>query len=118
MNDQQPPLDPAEVSAHLKVHRITQIELSSVLGVSQSQISRVLSGHTSGRSKLLHKICVYAEYQPELPSPSRITTNESLISAIADVWDGTPEHADAIAVVIRSLKALSPSVLMRPRRKN
>lgn len=38
-----------------------------------------------------------------------VRSNEDLLDALADVWDGTPAHARSLATVIRSLALLSPS---------
>lgn len=98
---------PELVAQHLRRTGITQMRLSVALGVSQSQISRVLSGKSSKRSKLLHRICRYALESAETVTPEAVRRNDELIESLAQIWDGTQEHAHALASVIRSLGALS-----------
>lgn len=104
------------VSQRLRRSGITQITLAEELGVSQSQVSRVLSGKSSKRSKLLARICNYAFKPPPPAAAEAVKQNEELIKALAETWDGTQEHAQALATVIRSLGALSgPAQRRRPR---
>jgi len=105
----QPP-DLSEVNAltqRLRRIGITQQELSNELCVSQSQISRVLGGKSGGRSKLLQQICSYASKAETAVTADQVRTNDELIGALTDIWDGSPEHAHALATVIRALGVLS-----------
>jgi transcriptional regulator with XRE-family HTH domain len=85
---------------------LTQTDISRALSASQSQVSRVLSGRSARRSKLLDRVCnyVFSITSSIQPDPQ---TNEELMSAVAAVWDGSSEHAQALALVIRSLGSLS-----------
>ena len=85
---------------------LTQFEIALALAASQSQVSRVLSGKSRRRSKLLDKVCkyVFLVKPTEHPEPQ---TNADLMAALSAVWDGTIEHAEALALVIRSLSSLS-----------
>lgn len=78
-----------------------------MLEASQSQISRVLSGRTSIRSKLAKDICNYVSSQAKSMERERVVANDELMDALAEIWDGTPNHARALAAVIRSLTLLS-----------
>lgn len=89
---------------------LSQQDIASALGTSQSQVSRILSGKSTRRSRLFDDVCIYA-YDAEKqiqhrmkPSASSCTT---LLDAIDAVWDGTERHAKALAVVIRSLGSLN-----------
>lgn len=86
---------------------ITQQAIASALGASQSQISRVLAGHSARRSKLLDKICIYVSSKTHGVSIESVRENNELMAALASVWDGTPDHAQALSAVIRSLAQLS-----------
>lgn len=87
---------------------LTQAEIANAIGASQSQVSRVLSGHIKRRTKLLEKLCIYAKKQmPHTDGPD-VRTNSELMSALTEVWDGTEDHAQALAQVIRSLAQLHP----------
>lgn len=86
---------------------LTQAQIASALSASQSQVSRVLSGNSRRHSKLLDGVCkyVFSVSRGEAQEPRR---NADLMAALSAVWDGTDEHARALALVIRSLGALHP----------
>ncbi|QCB48731.1 hypothetical protein E5678_13515 [Hydrogenophaga sp. PAMC20947] len=83
---------------------LTQWEIASALDASQSQVSRVLTGQSKRRSRLFDEVCKYVF------SVGILTSNDAppaeLTEALHSVWDGTPEHAKALALVIRSLGVL------------
>ena len=83
---------------------LTQAVIAKAIGASQSQVSRVLSGAGVRRSLLFDAVCRYV-FSVDAERPS-IAESKELTRALADVWDGTPEHATALALVIRSLGAL------------
>lgn len=85
---------------------ITQADLAMATGASQPQISRILRGQLSRRSRLFEEISVYVRSASPGVSPSAVRRNEELINALAVTWDGTSQHAMALAAVIRSLGAL------------
>lgn len=86
---------------------LTQFDIASALSASQSQVSRVLSGKSRRRSKLLDGVCkyVFSVSPGEIQEPRN---NADLMAALTAVWDGTDEHALALALVIRSLGSLHP----------
>jgi transcriptional regulator with XRE-family HTH domain len=108
-NDPFQALQSADVARRLDVAGFTQQDLAKVLGVSQSQVSRILSGQFKRRSKLFDDLCKIA-YQStgavEGARPGASAQQADLTSALDAVWDGTDSHAKALAVVIRSLSAL------------
>jgi len=83
---------------------LTQAEIADALGASQSQVSRVLAGNAKRRSRLFDEVCRYVFSVRERASPS--TPPAELTEALDAIWDGTPEHAKALTLVIRSLGAL------------
>ncbi len=87
----------------------TQDKLANLAGVHQSTISRALSAKGRKRlSKSLGMLCNYANIKTEIGiSVTDPRENQDLIASLAEVWNGTPEHAKALAKVIRSLKNLS-----------
>lgn len=89
-----------------------QEDLARKAGVHQSTVSRIKGGETRVRlSKGLRKLCKYAKIkiETEIPaSPQDPTGNTDLMSALAEVWDGTAAHAKALARLIRDTKHLSP----------
>lgn len=88
---------------------LTQTIIAAKLNASQSQVSRILSGTSKRRSKLFVAICNLVSSVAQHPSHQAIAESKELNDALAAVWDGTPEHAQALALVIRSLGALHPT---------
>ena len=85
---------------------LTQSIISIATGVHQSQISRILSGHAKTTSKNFIKLCKYSDNLHNNNLNNRII--DPLIGkAIAQVWDGSTEHAEAIAKVIFSLNGMT-----------
>ena len=83
---------------------LTQAAIAAAVGASQSQVSRVLSGVGTRRSRLFDEVCKYVF----LAGRARPAVSESaeLTAALEAVWDGSDSHAKALALVIRSLGAL------------
>ena len=83
--------------------RIGQAELAKRAGVSQSTVSRVLTGKVQrggrGRSKLL----AYAKISVSITSP-----RDEVIAAFDSFWDGSESQAAAVASIMRSLAELTP----------
>lgn len=100
--------DVALAKSKMEVLGISQQWLSKKLKTSQSQVSRVLSGRTSASSKLARDLCFYVNQSVHFLDKSSIAANDDLMNALAETWDGTPAHARALAVVIRSLGMLHP----------
>lgn len=94
----------AEMRTTLAASRLTQPEIAKAAGVSQPAVSRLLSSFPIRRGGAFKKLCIYADRQREsaqstLPLP---VENVALASAIREVWNGTPEHAQALAAMIRA----------------
>lgn len=85
---------------------LTQCDIAKALNASQSQVSRIFSGKTSATSKLATDICNYVYQSAALGSRERVALNDDLMEALASIWDGTPGHGKALAVIIRSLGLL------------
>lgn len=115
MQMQPSPAEIALARSKLKSLGLSQSRLASLLKVSQSQISRILSGQTSPASKLAKDICIYVSSSAASIDRTSIATNNELMDALSAVWDGTPAHARALAVVIRSLEVLRPETARRGR---
>jgi transcriptional regulator with XRE-family HTH domain len=89
-------------------HGVTQDEIAEVVGASQPQVSRVLKGDGLRTTKLLEEICLYAERFEGGVTSDAVQSNKDLVEALRMTWDGSAEHARALAVVIRSLAVLRP----------
>lgn len=84
---------------------LTQQHIARAVGASQSQVSRVLSGRSRRRSNLLDKVCKYV-LTARSTKQVRPDRSPELMEALKSVWDGTPKHAQVLALVIRSLGEL------------
>lgn len=85
---------------------LSQERIARAIGASQSQVSRVLSGTGKRRSRLFDQVCKYVHSQARPAGRVSAANNPALSAALDEVWDGTEDHADALALVIRSLGAL------------
>lgn len=99
--------EPYELKRLIKNLKLDQSELAGVAGVSQGQVSRLISGKFKKPGKAYKKICNYIS--EALSSGQHMTAwgDGVIMEAISEVWDGSPEHARSLAHVIRSLGALS-----------
>lgn len=86
---------------------ITQDEIASAVGITQSQISRIFHGNIKRPSKVLDEIAQFLDVQSLGVTAESVMSNSELINALAATWDGTPTHSAALATVIRTLRILS-----------
>lgn len=94
------------LAARIRSEGITQTQLAVAIEASQSQVSRILSGRIVRHTKLLDRLCAYARHRLNFGKHSDVRRNAELMAALADVWDGSDEHAHALAQIIRSLAEL------------
>lgn len=81
---------------------ISQAELAQRLGLTQPQVSRLLSGKVKRESRSFADLCKLLS-GTDLQHTSADAVPEEIRAAVLEVWDGTPTHAVAIATVIRAL---------------
>lgn len=91
------------IAHRAKQLNITQESISEATGVSQSQVSRVLSGKSKRASKVFIKICNYVNNYNTTVTAEMVSKNKVLLDAIASVWDGSDAQSNALATVIRTL---------------
>jgi len=94
----------AEMRATLGRSGLTQPEMGRAAGVSQPAVSRLMAKCPKRQGGAFKKLCIYADSQrayaqETLPLP---VEDAALVSAIREVWNGTPEHAQALAAMIRA----------------
>ncbi|MDP3888200.1 hypothetical protein [Hydrogenophaga sp.] len=94
----------AEMRATLGRSGLTQPAIAQAAGVSQPAVSRLMAKCPKRQGSAFKKLCIYADSQhayaqATLPLP---VENAALVSAIREVWNGTPEHAQALAAMIRA----------------
>jgi transcriptional regulator with XRE-family HTH domain len=87
-------------------HGLSQVDIALGSSVSQSQVSRILAGKASRRSRAFDRVCSYVFRHASMVSREDVRACPELLDAITEVWDGSQAHAVALAAVIRSLGAL------------
>jgi transcriptional regulator with XRE-family HTH domain len=91
-----------------KSRGLTQAQIASDLGASQSQVSRIFAGQSVKASRLAEEVLLYVEKFGVGVSAEAVKSNSELVDALATTWDGSAAHARALSAVIRSLSALGP----------
>lgn len=86
------------------------MEIARAVGVNQSRVSRLLAGDRLPDTPTAHKVCAWVMRTPGTVRSAEVLDNKELIDAIAFAWDGSPQHATALAAVIRSLRVLWPQI--------
>ena len=105
-----------QLNALAKSLRISQETISEATGISQAQVSRVLSGKGKRQSKAFIEICNYLNSKRAGISPELVRNNEEFINALTKVWDGSARQSTAIANVILSLGAICPLANQTPKK--
>ncbi len=88
---------PAQLDALLARDGITQAELADLAGVSQPTVSRARRRVPRRNSESYSRLCRYIREESE-----EITLPRTVCDALAEIWDGSPEHAEALATLIRA----------------
>ena len=95
------------VRAYLTSHRLSQAKLASLASVSQSTVSRALTDgglrHGFARSKLF--TFIQQDMQVVIPSQGGA---DRVMGAFTRIWDGSEEHAAAVARIIEACEGLRP----------
>jgi len=85
---------------------ITQSRCAKELGIAQSQVSRLLAGRSKRATKAFRDVCGYAFQVSQKESGNKATVPQEIVQAVNIVWNGTQSHAEALAIVIRTLAVL------------
>lgn len=98
-----PTLLAKELREEFKARSLNPSEISKLLNINQSQIHRNLKDGPKTVNKTIMQLCSYLniEYMEKAPDPRE---SNALMSALAELWDGTDNHARKIAAVIFALK--------------
>lgn len=99
-------IQPEELRILIKHLRLTQEELSEAAGVSQGQVSRLISGKFKKPGIAYKKLCIYVSKTSATNTNSILPDNAIILAAVTEVWDGSIEQANKLAKVIRSLGPL------------
>lgn len=78
--------------------------IASEISCSQAQVSRLMRGQAVRRSNLVNKLINYS-LRACLDHPDR---RHRLDQVIAEIWDGSRAHADAMADLLQAAAAIAP----------
>jgi DNA-binding MurR/RpiR family transcriptional regulator len=91
----------------LRINQLTQAALAKAAGVHQSTVSRILDKKTiSRRGQARARLIAYAR---NALKGEMAKGTEKVLAAFESVWDGSEEHAAAVARIIDALADLRPS---------
>lgn len=91
-----------EISDFMQKNNLKQTELSNLLSISQSSISRLFTDPPKKPTRTIKSICNYANidiYSYEEVHPEN---SEILMKVLKENWDGTKTHAKKIAKIIKA----------------
>ena len=95
------------VQQYLAAHSLSQAELAKLASVSQATVSRAIRepahGHGSARSRLF----TFMQREIQIGTPPLAGTDR-VVGAFAKIWDGSEEHAAAVARIIEACEGLRP----------
>ena len=97
--------DLATLRSALDQRLVTQRELASLSGVSQSQISRILQGDFKRQSRNVARLCICASafvsgVEPDKPLPPMLEV------ALRSAWDGSHAGAHALIQLLEAAASL------------
>lgn len=99
----------------------TEMRLSRETGIAQPTINRALK-NPARLTNTHRKLCKFASIEIEGSADSGDEeTREGLVKAVLDVWDGTREHAQSIARLLKAgatLEAYGASKASKPRKSH
>lgn len=92
----------------IQSRRLSQKSIAKAAKVSQASVSRALRGHIERQGRARTKLFnyIHQELQNEVLSG---TGKEKVVKAFENIWDGSEEHAAAIAKIIRASGGLLPA---------
>ncbi|MEZ8289872.1 helix-turn-helix domain-containing protein [Vibrio sp. 10N.237.312.B06] len=88
---------------YMQLNKLTQGEAAEKLGTSQASISRIVNGRWERlRNNKIESIAMKLNVTLKPDFSFGIKNCGEIEQAVIDVWDGTEQHAKAIANVIRA----------------
>ena len=90
----------AELSERLRSNIMPLSELAKQSGVNYHAIRRLKQGGIEKRTENALTLCIF--FKIELQNRKSIAGDKLILEAVQATWDGTDEHAQLIADLIRS----------------
>lgn len=94
----------AELATHFASKGLTQEEVASRYGVSQSWIGRIYAGQFSERSIVARRMCKDARVNFDALSHGARTNRANLSVLLDKVWSGTAEDAKLLKQALKVLQ--------------
>ena len=87
--------------------RVSTVQVAADTGIHQSQVSRLLRGQFHRLSRNVRLLLAYARAPGRVAAPGRAeAAKASVIRAALRTWDETPEGAQALVRLLRSVQDL------------
>jgi hypothetical protein len=86
--------------------RISTVQVAADTGIHQSQVSRLLRGHFRRISPNVRALLVYASKPTRKAEPPAEAAKAAVIKAALRTWDATPEGAQALVRLLRSVREI------------
>jgi DNA-binding XRE family transcriptional regulator len=83
----------ADILSYLAAEGISHEELAKRAGVHQTTVSRIVKGSPKRQGPALRRLCKFMQEERRGSSPA---------ADVEAIWDGTPEHADALRGLLRA----------------
>lgn len=90
------------LKATLETQEVSQEALAIAAGINQATVSRILGRCPKRAGAAFIRLCIYANRVDEHGSRPDPALSDELMNALRDVWNGSDEHAKALAAIIRA----------------
>lgn len=101
-----------QLRAEVLRRRLIQAEIARQTGISQPQVSRILSGKFKRKSGRVMQLCRFLFPNDSAPIAKR-ELSERLGRAVMDVWDGSQEQEEALIHLLEAIRGLASPRLPR-----
>jgi len=90
--------------------RLSESEESTIILSKKAKINyfaiyRLRQGPAKNRTVNAVKLCNYFSIETEIPGKVQNPCATGILAAVEDVWDGSKDHADLLANLIRSTRS-------------
>jgi len=95
--------DWVRLQAAIEASGLSQLQIAVSSGVNQATVSRVLARCPKRHGAAFAKLCKYADALRRKGARIDPRKSDFLMQALSEVWDGTPQHAEALAEIIHAV---------------
>jgi transcriptional regulator with XRE-family HTH domain len=96
-----------ELRAAISEANVSQWDLARLEGVTQSRISRVLSGEFTPKSKLAQRLCDrYGVEPPDAHISEADRAFQTVTGSLRQLWDGTPKGAHRLRELLGAVRTI------------